>query len=94
VLWATQRKKKRRERTLLRVRSFFIMAIASTLTQLEEVQAAITAVLNSQSYRIGDITYTRADLDKLSQREEMLLNRYNREQRGSSAVRVNFSDGI
>jgi hypothetical protein len=70
------------------------MALASTLTQLEEVQAAITAVLNSQSYRIGDITYTRADLEKLTQREEMLLGRYNREQRGSATTRANFSDGL
>jgi hypothetical protein len=73
---------------------FYIMALASTLTQLEEVQAAITAVLNSQSYRIGDITYTRADLDKLTGREETLLARYNRENRGSAITRVNISDGI
>jgi hypothetical protein len=70
------------------------MTIASTETQLEEVQAAITAVLNSQSYRIGDITYTRADLDKLTQREEVLLTRYNRENRGSAITRVNISDGL
>ena len=70
------------------------MALASTLTQLEEVQAAITAVLNNQEYRIGDITYKRADLDKLTQREETLLARYNREQRGSSTARANFSGGI
>jgi hypothetical protein len=70
------------------------MALADTLTQLEEVQAAITAVLNSQSYRIGDITYTRADLDKLTSREESLLDRYNRENRGSAVTRVNFSDGL
>jgi len=70
------------------------MALASTLTQLEEVQDAITAVLQNQSYRIGDITYTRADLDKLTSREETLLARYNRENRGSAATRVNFSDGV
>ena len=70
------------------------MALASTLEQLEEVQAAITAVLNSQSYKIGDITYTRADLDSLTSREETLLGRYNRENRGSAITRVNLSDGI
>jgi hypothetical protein len=70
------------------------MALANTLTQLEEVQAAITAVLNSQSYRIGDITYTRANLNTLTSREESLLERYKRENRGSSVTRVNFSDGL
>jgi len=70
------------------------MALADTLTQLEEVQAAISAVLDNQSYRIGDITYTRADLDKLTSREETLLARYNREQRGSATTRANFSDGL
>ncbi len=70
------------------------MALASTLTQIEEVQAAITAVLQNQSYRIGDITYERADLDKLTAREESLLARYNRETRGSSIARVNFKDGL
>jgi hypothetical protein len=70
------------------------MALASTLTQLEEVQAAINAVLNSQSYKIGDIMYTRADLDKLTQREETLLARYQRENRGSTIARVNLSDGL
>ena len=70
------------------------MAIASTQTQLEEVQAAITAVLSSQSYRIGDITYTRANLSDLQEREDALLKRYNRENRGSAATRVNFSDGL
>ncbi|HUS38917.1 MAG TPA: hypothetical protein VMX74_05680 [Pirellulales bacterium] len=70
------------------------MAVASTLTQLEQVQTAITEVLQNQEYKIGDITYTRADLDKLTKREEILLGRYNREQRGSVAVRVNISDGL
>lgn len=70
------------------------MAVASTLTQLEEVQAAITTVMQNQSYRIGDITYQRADLDKLTSREEVLIARYNRETRGSAITRVNFSDGL
>lgn len=70
------------------------MALADTLTQLEQVQTAITEVLQNQSYRIGDITYTRANLDKLTEREEMLLQRYAREQRGGATTRANFQDGI
>lgn len=70
------------------------MALADTLTQLEQVQTAITEVLQNQSYRIGDITYNRSDLDKLNKREEMLLQRYAREQRGTAATRANFQDGL
>jgi hypothetical protein len=69
------------------------MAIQSTLSQIEEVQAAITAVMSGQSYRIGNMTYTRASLESLTKREEMLLSRYNREQGNSPRVsRVTFSD--
>ena len=70
------------------------MALASTLTQLEQVQTAIAEVLAGQSYKIGDITYTRADLDKLTKREEMLLARYSREQRTQATTRANFQDGL
>jgi hypothetical protein len=70
------------------------MAIASTETQLEEVQAAITAVMANQSYKLGDVTYTRADLSSLTKREEILLVRYNRETRGASITRLNISDGL
>lgn len=69
------------------------MAIQSTLTQIEEVQAAITAVMSGQSYRIGNMTYTRASLDALTKREDSLLNRYNKEQGNNPRVsRVTFSD--
>jgi len=70
------------------------MAILTTTEQLEEVQAAITAVMGSQSYRAGDISVQRAMLSELSKREEMLQARYNREQRGSPRTRPDFSDGI
>lgn len=53
--------------------------LKSTLEQLEEVQAAITAVLANQSYRLGDRQVTRADLEFLTAREEILLRRYNEE---------------
>jgi len=70
------------------------MALASTLTQLEQVQTAIAEVLAGQEYRIGDITYKRADLDSLQKREEALLARYNREQRGQATTRANFQGGL
>jgi len=88
-------KKAQRERVPERGTLFLfkIMALASTLTQLEEVQAAITATLASQEYRLGDVTQKRAMLSTLTEREETLLARYNREQRGSSSSRANFNDG-
>jgi len=70
------------------------MALMTTLEQLEQIQAAITAVASGQSYRMGDITFTRANLSDLTKREEILLARYNREQKGSSVTRVNFQDGL
>jgi hypothetical protein len=69
------------------------MAIQSTLSQIEEVQAAITAVMSGQSYRIGNMTYTRASLESLTKREEMLLSRYYKEQGNNPRVsRVTFAD--
>jgi hypothetical protein len=61
----------------------------TTLQQLEEVQAAITAVMAGQSYTFTDsngnaTTVTRADLGKLTERETLLLDRYNTEQQGGS----------
>jgi hypothetical protein len=53
------------------------MAILTTLEQLEEVQAAISAIMTTgQSYSIDGQSFTRADLDKLTIRETMLLKRY------------------
>jgi len=57
------------------------MAIKTTEAQLEEVQAAITAVLTgNQSYTLDGRTVSRANLDALQRREEQLLRRYNSEQ--------------
>jgi hypothetical protein len=55
------------------------MAVKTTLEQLEEVQAAISKVMNAQSGSIGDKALQRARLDLLTAREEMLLKRYNAE---------------
>jgi hypothetical protein len=55
------------------------MAIATTLEQIEEVQAAITAVLNNQAYTLDGRSVTRANLAALTERETLLLDRYNRE---------------
>lgn len=62
------------------------MAVKSTLTQIEEVQAAITKVMNSQSYTIGDASVQRAKLSALTAREDMLLAKYAKEQGTSPAV--------
>ncbi len=56
------------------------MAIKTTLEQLEEVQAAISAVMTGQSYSIAGRSLTRADLGALEDREEKLLARYKSEQ--------------
>jgi len=53
------------------------MAIKTVAEQLEEVQAAITAVLLNQSYTLDGRTVTRANLDALQKREEYLTRRYN-----------------
>ncbi len=69
------------------------MAILTTISQIEEVQAAITAVMSGQSYRVGNLTYTRASLSSLQERETYLLSRYYREQGNNPRVaRATFSD--
>lgn len=59
--------------------------LKTTLEQLEEVQAAISAALTNQSYRLGDRMVTRADLEWLHKREEVLLSRY-REENGAKPL--------
>jgi len=59
------------------------MAIKTTAEQLEAVQTAIEAVESGQSYKVGNMTYTRATLSTLYAREDKLLTRYNREQGNS-----------
>jgi hypothetical protein len=58
------------------------VAIKTTLSQLEEVQEAITKVMSGQSGTWDGKMLTMADLDTLTQRETMLLGRYNSEQNG------------
>lgn len=70
------------------------MPLQTTLEQLEEVQAAITAVMSGQSYKIGDISFTRANLKDLMDRETALMERYNLQQRGGRRFRPNFQDGV
>ena len=55
------------------------MAAQTTLALLEEVQGAITAVLNNQSYTLDGRSVTRASLAALTAREETLIARLNRE---------------
>lgn len=62
------------------------MAIKTTLEQLEEVQAAISAVMTGQQYAIGGRSLTRADLRALTEREDSLLQRYTIEQRNGGLV--------
>lgn len=54
----------------------FFMAIKTTLEQLEEVQTAISHVMNGQQVSIAGKNHTMADLTALSRREEILLRRY------------------
>lgn len=64
------------------------MAIKTTLEQLEEVQAAISAVMSGQSYSISGRSVTKANLRELTERETLLLARYNQEQ-GTSGPAFN-----
>jgi len=66
------------------------VALKTTLEQLEEVQAAISAVMTGQAYSIAGRALTRADLKALTERESLLLARYEQEQlrtRGAIPVR-------
>lgn len=61
------------------------MAVKTTLEQLEEVQAAITACLTSQELSGPHGTVVRARLEALHAREQVLQKRYNEEQAASGA---------
>jgi len=67
------------------------MAIKTTLEQLEEVQAAITKVMNAQSAGRGDKTLTRAKLDALTDRENILLRRYRAESGTGGFPAINYA---
>jgi lantibiotic modifying enzyme len=64
------------------------MAIKTTEQQLEEVQAAITAVLAGQSYTIDGVTVTRANLRELTEREKYLMQIY--QSTGTSKITRNY----
>lgn len=60
------------------------MAVKTTIEQLEEVQTAISQVLQAQEVSRGGKTHRLAELNALQAREKLLLARYKREQgRGS-----------
>jgi hypothetical protein len=65
------------------------MALKTTLEQIEEVQAAITEVMTSQSLSHSGGTVSRANLAELQAREEKLLARYRIEQ-GTGGPTVNI----
>lgn len=56
------------------------MALKTTLEQLEEVQAAISAVMSGQDVTIDGKRLSRANLKELTDRETTLLARYRSEQ--------------
>lgn len=62
------------------------MPLKSTTERLEEVQAAITAVLLSQSYTLGGRQITRANLDELLVLEKHLEAKLNVESGAKSRI--------
>jgi len=71
------------------------MAVKTVTEQLEEVQAAITAVMAGQSYTIDGVTVTRANLRELTEREKYLQQRYDAGQMGARISRnyIEFGEG-
>jgi hypothetical protein len=55
------------------------MALKTTLEQLMEVQTAITAVLNNQSYTLDGRSVSRAQLNQLYSMQKDLQKQYNNE---------------
>lgn len=65
------------------------LAIKTYTEQLEEIQAAITAILGgAQSYTVGSRTYERADITPLLKQEERLMPLAAREAAGNTGARV------
>lgn len=66
------------------------MAIKTTLEQLEEVQAAITAALSAEEYSISTsesrMMKRTANLEQLYIREKELLRMYAAEQNGGRGI--------
>jgi len=67
------------------------VTVKTTLEQLEEVQTAITKVLEAQAAGQADKTITRARLDMLTAREEALLARYKAETTGAGIPHINIA---
>ena len=55
------------------------MALKTTLEQLIEVQTAVTAVLNNQSYTLDGRSVSRAQLSELYKMQKDLQKQYNNE---------------
>ena len=67
------------------------MAIKTYTQQLEEVQAAITAILTgAQSYNHDGRTLTRADLSTLEEREKRLRPLAERESKSSGKMSIQY----
>lgn len=62
----------------------------TTLQQLEELDNAITGVMEAQSYTFKDRTVTRADLDQLYSMRSKLMTIYEREQSGRRGPTVRY----
>ena len=69
------------------------MAILTIAAQLEEVQTAITAVMGGQSFVLDGVTFNRASLSSLQQREEYLQKQYAKSASGNRPFMktVNFN---
>ena len=63
-------------------KAFLLMAIKTIAEQLEEVQTAISLVMSGQSATLDGKSLTYASLSALTDREQMLLKRYNSETLG------------
>lgn len=65
------------------------MAIKTTISQIEEVQTAISNIMaGAQEVWVGGKKYVAPDLDVLTRREDALLRRYRSEQ-GTGGITVN-----
>ena len=68
------------------------MTVKTPLESLEEVQAAITAVMGAQEYTLNGRRMTRADLESLTKRETTLLARVARSSRlGAIVQNIGFT---
>ncbi len=64
----------------------FVMALKSTLEQLEEVQTCISKIMSGVEVMVGGKRLRYSDLDALHRREQALLARYHRERGRGPAI--------